>query len=108
MKSAAISELKAKIGEYLKQVLDGEEILILSHGKPVARIVPVEKACQKKLTEEERRKMTPEEWREYLVQSGIVRPPLKKASAEFWMRELPPDPGDSVLKALLEEREEGR
>jgi prevent-host-death family protein len=41
MKTAAVSELKASLSEYLGQVKAGEEVLITDRGKPIARIVPL-------------------------------------------------------------------
>ena len=41
MKTAAISELKARLSEYLNQVKAGIEVLITDRGNPVARLVPV-------------------------------------------------------------------
>ncbi len=35
----AVRELKNHLSEYLKQVQAGEEIIITTHGKPVARLV---------------------------------------------------------------------
>lgn len=108
MKSAAISELKAKLGEYLKLVRAGEEIIILSHGKPVAKIVSVEENEPKKLSEEERRKMTREECREDMIRKGLLIPAQnKELPPDFWDRERPKDPDGLALKLLREERDEG-
>ena len=41
MKTAAVSELKARLSEYLNQVKAGMEVLITDRGKPVARLVPI-------------------------------------------------------------------
>jgi len=41
MKTAAMSELKARLREYLDQGKGGSEILITDRGKPVARLVPL-------------------------------------------------------------------
>jgi len=41
MKTTAISELKAHLSDYLKQVKSGNEVLVTDRGKPVARIVPI-------------------------------------------------------------------
>ena len=42
----AIRELKNNLSKYLKQVQTGEEIIVTTHGKPIARF------CQLKPTEE--------------------------------------------------------
>lgn len=35
---ASIRELKAHLSEYLRQVAAGQEVVVTSHGKPVARL----------------------------------------------------------------------
>ena len=40
-KTAGIRELKAHLSGYLKEVKEGEEILISERGRAIARIVPV-------------------------------------------------------------------
>ncbi|KPK46431.1 MAG: hypothetical protein AMK74_00005, partial [Nitrospira bacterium SM23_35] len=44
MKTAAVSELKARLSEYLNQVKAGMEVLITDRGKPVARLVPLSRS----------------------------------------------------------------
>ena len=98
MKSAAITQLKAKLSHYLKQVQAGEEVLVLNRGKPIARIVPIDPDSD----------LAHDAWIQELIRTGRLKPAKGKLPADFWERELPKDMGDSVLKALLEEREEGR
>ena len=41
MKSVSKSELKARMLEYFRRVEEsGEDLVVTSHGKPVARVVP--------------------------------------------------------------------
>lgn len=40
MKSLAISELRANLMKAIEQVKKGKSIVITSHGKPVAQLVP--------------------------------------------------------------------
>jgi len=42
MKSLAISELRANLMNAIEQVKKGKSIVITSHGKPVAQLVPPE------------------------------------------------------------------
>lgn len=44
MRTAKISELKAKLSAHIEYVKRGEEVLILDRNTPVARLVPVEPA----------------------------------------------------------------
>jgi prevent-host-death family protein len=41
MRTAKISELKAKLSAHIQYVKNGEEVLILDRNTPVARLVPV-------------------------------------------------------------------
>jgi prevent-host-death family protein len=90
--------LKAKLSAYLKHVQAGEEVLVLSHGKPVARIVPIDPDS----------KMAHDEWIKELIRTGRIRPATKKLPPDFWDRPKPKDPEGLVRKAIIEERREGR
>jgi len=96
MKTAAVSELKARLSEYLNQVKAGMEILITDRGKPVARLVPVSR--NKDLKESLVR----------MEKQGLIRLGPGKLPKDFWKIPRPEDPKGLVLKALLEEREAGR
>jgi prevent-host-death family protein len=96
MKTAAVSELKSHLSEYLSRVKAGSEILITDHGKPIARLVPLAR---------------PNNLRESLVimeKQGLIKIGSGKLPKDFWAMDRPKDPKGLVLKALLEEREEGR
>jgi prevent-host-death family protein len=96
MKIAAVSKLKAYLSDYLNQVKAGHEVLITDRGKPVARLVPIS-----------RTKST----RESLVRmekQGLIKLGSGKLPKDFWSMPRPEDPQGLVLKALLQEREEGR
>ena len=96
MKTAAVSELKARLSEYLNQVKAGMEVLITDRGKPVARLVPIPRS---------------KDLKESLVRmekQGLIRLGLGKLPKDFWRMDRPDDPRGLVLKALLEEREAGR
>jgi len=96
MKTAAVSELKARLSEYLNQVKAGMEVLITDRGKPVARLVPLSR---------------PKDLKESLVRmekEGLIRIGSGKLPKNFWGMNRPDDPNGLVLKALLAEREAGR
>ncbi len=95
MKTAAVSELKAKLSDYLKHVKAGEEVIVTERGKAIARVVPFTRSGP-----------TPAEFDE-MVRAGLLRPAKKKLPPDFWDRPRAQDPEGSVLRALLEEREEG-
>jgi prevent-host-death family protein len=96
MKTAAVSEIKARLSEYLNQVKAGMEVLITDRGKPVARLVPVSRS---------------KDIKESLIRmekQGLIRLGSGKLPKDFWKIPRPEDPEGLVLKALLEERETGR
>jgi prevent-host-death family protein len=48
--TAAVSEFKAHLSEYLRHVQNGDEITILDHKRPIAKVVPItEKTSRPKL-----------------------------------------------------------
>ena len=97
MKTAGVAELKASLSKYLKHVKDGEEVIITERGKAIARVVPFTRSGP-----------SPAEYEE-MVKTGVIRPARKKQlRPDFWELPRPADPDGSTLKALLQEREEGR
>lgn len=96
MPTAAVSELKARLSEYLQKVRGGAEVLITDRGKPVARLVPISrlKNLKESLVKMEKR--------------GLIRLGSGRLSKGFWALPRPEDPEGLVLQALLEERAEGR
>ncbi len=98
MKAAKVSELKAGLSKYLARVKRGEQVVITERGRTIAKIIPVPPA---EGDEEERMRE--------LERLGIISiPEYPGIPPEYWTLELPKDPDGLVLKALLEEREEGR
>jgi len=96
MKTAAVSELKARLSEYLNHVEAGMEVLITDRGKPVARLVPIPRSTGLKASLVRMEKQ------------GLIRLGPGKLPGDFWRMARPDDPEGVVLKALLEEREAGR
>lgn len=45
--TAAVSEFKSHLSKYLRDVQNGEEITILDHKRPVAKVVPIAPAKEK-------------------------------------------------------------
>src|SRR5437764_2624776 len=73
MRTARISELKAKLSAHIEYVKRGEEILILDRDTPVARLVPA--APVEQFGERERR----------LIAQGILTPPkVPRVEGEGW------------------------
>ena len=96
METAAVTQLKANLSRYLERVKAGEEIIITERGKAIALVVPFTESGP-----------TPAELDD-MVRAGIIRPPKGKLPPDFWDVPRWQDPEGSMLKALLEEREQGR
>jgi len=94
MKQAAVSELKAKLSEHLDMVKRGEEVLVTERGKPVARIVPVERERLK------------DDWVRGLLARGIVRSGHSRIRPLLAHLPVCTVAEETVLRAVDEEREE--
>lgn len=96
VKTTTVSKLKASLSEYLRQVKAGEEVLVTERGRPIARLAPtvISETFPKELIEMEKQ--------------GVIRLGVERLPKDFWKMPRPKDPKGLVLKALLQEREEGR
>lgn len=96
MVAVGIAKLKASLSAYLAQVKAGHELIVTEHGRPIARLIPIDAAhddAQAHLAELER--------------AGLLRRGqggIREALADL---QPPADPKGLVLEALLAEREEG-
>ena len=92
MQTASISELKANLSRYVREVQRGGEVQVLHRGTPVARLVPPAPGH--------------DDVRQRLIAAGILRPGTGNGSVVL---DRPPlKIGTSILEALLEERREAR
>ena len=97
MKHATVTKLKATLSEYLTRVKAGEEVIITERGKVIAKIVPYlldGSSVSRHLLE--------------LARAGLIRIGSGKLPDKFWQMPRPKDTGGTGLRALLEERAEGR
>lgn len=99
MKSVQIGELKNKLSGYLREVRQGEEILVRDRNLPVAKIIPY---VPESLEEQER----------ILIATGQMTPrkstePREEFLKRFWAMPRPKVEGRKAIQALLDEREEG-
>jgi prevent-host-death family protein len=97
MRTAKISELKAKLSAQIAYVKQGEEVLIFDRNTPVARLVSVGPAG-----EEDAR-------RQRLIAKGIITPAIvPRVEGEEW----PEPPGPMISREVMEqvwrEEREGR
>lgn len=87
----SISELKAHLSRYLREVRRGQEVQVLDRGVPVARLVCIEG-----------RAVSADERRERLVRAGILKAGTGDASAVLDQRPLALDV--RLREALEEDR----
>ncbi len=88
MTTVSISELKANLSRYVREVRRGGEVQVLDRGAPVARLVPVAAGGG--------------EDRERLIAEGVVRP--GRGEAASILAEPPLALGVSLTRALAEDR----
>lgn len=96
MVKVPLSELKARLSEYLRRVKGGEEVIVTERGRAIALLSPVPRteAAEAEL--------------DALVQSGLVRPAKRRLDKRFWDVPHGRDSKRAVLETLLRERREGR
>ncbi|MCY4660149.1 MAG: type II toxin-antitoxin system prevent-host-death family antitoxin [Acidobacteria bacterium] len=96
MQTTTVSQLKMSLSAYLRRVKAGEEVVVTEHGRPIARLLPLEGPAA-----------VPEHLKELEAQ-GLLKRGTKPLPADFWDLPRPADPQGSVRAALIREREEGR
>lgn len=95
MTTVSVSHLKSRLSQYLAIVKEGGEVLVTERGTPIARLVP------------ERPNRWDDERIAELRRRGVIRGNPRPLGKEFFELPRGEDPEGAVLKALLEEREEG-
>lgn len=95
MQTTTVSKLKMSISACLRQVKDGEELLITEHGRPVARLLPVADIAS-----------LPEHLAE-MERKGLLKRAEKSLPDDFRNLPRPADPEAAMRSAVSREREEG-
>lgn len=99
MRTAKISELKAKLSAHIRYVKNGEEVLIFDRNTPVARLVP-----PGPVVEDEDARMR------RLIAKGVITPPKEpRVEGEEWPE--PPGPNcvsREVMEQVWREERDGR
>jgi prevent-host-death family protein len=99
MKKASITEAKNNLSALIDGLKGGSPVLIVDRGRPVARLEPVPTGLE---AEADGRLLR-------LVRDGIVRPRRAVPPRTLFSQQPPrAKAGASAVKALLEERREGR
>ncbi len=91
MTTVSISELKANLSHYVREVRRGGEVQILDRGKPVAKLVATAAGEDQGA-------------RERLISQGVIRPGLGGAAAI--LDEPPLELPVSISEALAEDRKD--
>lgn len=97
MKTTPVSELKATLSAQLAKVKAGEEVVVTERGRPIAKIVPLSSET-----------MGLSAHMSELARNGLIRLGTGKISKDIWKLPRPVDKRGQALKALLDEREQGR
>ena len=98
MKKASITEAKNSLSALIDSVKGGSPVLIVDRGRPVARLEPVSGIG----FDDDNRLAR-------LVREGVVRPARGVAPGELFATKPPrPKSGVSGVRALLDERRDGR
>jgi prevent-host-death family protein len=99
MKTVSITEAKNRLSALIDSLRGGTGVLIVDRGRPVARLEPVTRG----------RRGEDDGRLNRLVRDGIVRAGSAVLARSLLAEKPPRARGDaSVLKALLDERQEGR
>jgi len=91
-----VPKLRASLSEFLQRVKAGEEVLVTERGRVIARLSPPASSPA-----------LPDSLRE-MERQGLVKLGTGRLPKNFWSMPRPKDPKGLVMKALLEERAEGR
>jgi prevent-host-death family protein len=96
MTRVGVARLKAHLSRYLEAAKRGEEIVVTDRGQPVAKLVALTGPVQ---ADSRRRRLARAGL--LVLGRGRLRPGLRRPPAG-------PRVGDAVLRALLDERRQGR
>ena len=99
MKKASITEAKNRLSALIDGLKGGSPVLIVDRGRPVARLEPVTTSGKAEADGRLAR----------LIREGIVRPGRVRLSRGLFADQPPrPSGGASAVKALIEDRRDGR
>lgn len=89
MQKASVSELKARLSHYLREVKRGGEVQVMERGVPIARLSAVQSS-------------SPDDHRRRLIESGIIR--TGSGDMSRILERLPLDTGVTVSDAVIDDR----
>ena len=89
--TVSVSDLKARLSEHLRNVRNGDEVVVTHHGRSIARVVAEDPAAS-------------EAELKHLEHSGLIRRGRGGLPDDFWTRRRMKDPEGLLAKAVLDER----
>ncbi len=92
--TVSITDLKARLSEYLRRVRAGDTVVVTDRGAPIAMVSPVMIGDDADMMKS-------------LVERGVVRPPSSPIPESLAGRPQVPDPDSRVRRAVLDERRSG-
>jgi len=95
MEKVALSELRNHLSAYIKKVRAGEVVVVWDRNRPVARL--------ERVADEEE----PDDRLAKLEEDGLLLRASRPVPIDI-LKSVPPKSSESVLAALLEERQQGR
>lgn len=95
-KVTSVTTLKASLSAYLSLVKAGEEVLVTERGRPIARLVPYQSDPEHEGSRLDR-----------LYRDGILKPGNGQSLIEALRGRRAARASESVVEALLQERENG-
>ena len=94
MTTASVSELKAHLSRYLREVRRGGEVQVLDRGRPVARLTGIGDASN----------LPRDDYRQRLIQAGILRPGTTDTSTV--LDQVPLELSSDLRRAVDEDRDD--
>lgn len=96
MNSVGLAELRERLSAYLKKVKSGQEVLITERGVPIARLAPLKGG------------RGGDSRRDKLAKEGLLHKGRGRVRRSLRSPPQGAAVGESILEALLSERDEGR
>jgi prevent-host-death family protein len=94
MSSVGIRDLKANLSAHLRTVQNGQEITVLDHKVPIAKIVPIDPIEEPESEEME------------LVAAGVLRMPKKPLPDDYWETAPAGLSPELLIQTISQERDE--
>ena len=92
MRSVKIADLKNRLTQYLREVREGQEIIVCDRNRPIAKIVPLS--------------VDDDADRSALIAAGLLRPGQRALPRSFWTAERSTVSLDQAVNAVSSDRDD--